>query len=73
MAILRVSNPHGTLRGKPKGKDKMPQVEQAPEDQARAFARRKAEEFQQLLAIGDHVMSPRSEPEQIKAREKEEE
>ncbi|KAK6510699.1 hypothetical protein TWF506_009801 [Arthrobotrys conoides] len=51
----------------------MPPAQQAPEAQARAFARRKAEEFQQLPTIGDYVMSRRSDPEQIKAREREEE
>ncbi|KAK6529562.1 hypothetical protein TWF281_008733 [Arthrobotrys megalospora] len=50
----------------------MPRAERAPEVQARDFARRKAEEFQQLLTIGDYVMARHSDPEQIKAREREE-
>ncbi|KAK6511564.1 hypothetical protein TWF481_000479 [Arthrobotrys musiformis] len=46
---------------------------QGPEAQARAFAQKKAEEFQRLPTIGDYVVARSSDPEHIKAREEEEE
>ncbi|KAK6354102.1 hypothetical protein TWF730_008520 [Orbilia blumenaviensis] len=44
---------------------------EAPETQARKFAKQKAEEFKRLPTIGDYVRACHSDPEQVKAREAE--